>query len=139
MPEEMSRTVVYRVYFKGRPAQCGERMIIPFLDPDNYVVTIHAASSMLAGAAIAVLGVYVLIRERFSRIGVVFWNFSASVCTWLFAFGAAYASLHEPQEIFWTTFSQIGVIFIPVTALALALTIVSICRIFLNRTDGITG
>ncbi|OGW34986.1 MAG: hypothetical protein A2X58_10475 [Nitrospirae bacterium GWC2_56_14] len=99
-------------------------MIIPLLDSGNYVLTIHAASSMLVGAAIAVLGVYVLIRERGSHIGVVFLAFSASICTWLVAIGAAYASLHEPQAMIWTKFSIIGAIFIPATILALALTVV---------------
>ncbi len=79
---------------------------------------------MLVGTAIAVLGLYVLIRERGSRIGVVFWGFSASICTWLVAIGAAYASLREPQAMIWIKFSIIGAIFIPVTALALAFTIV---------------
>jgi diguanylate cyclase (GGDEF)-like protein/PAS domain S-box-containing protein len=78
---------------------------------------------MFVGAAIAVLGVYVLIRERGSPIGLVFLAFSATICTWLAAIGAAYASLNEPQAIFWTRFSQMGVLFIPVTALALAVTI----------------
>jgi diguanylate cyclase (GGDEF)-like protein/PAS domain S-box-containing protein len=105
-------------------------MIIPLLDPGNYVVTIHAAFSMLVGAAIGVLGIYVLIRERGSHIGVVFWAFSASICTWLMAFGMTYASLHEPQAFFWAKVSQIGVIFIPVTVLALALTIVRRAREF---------
>jgi diguanylate cyclase (GGDEF)-like protein/PAS domain S-box-containing protein len=120
----MNRPVVYLVYFKNWPAQYGERTIMHLLDPDNYLVTIHAASSMLVGAAIAVLGVYVLIGERGSRIGVVFWGFSASIGIWLAAFGATYASLHEPQAFFWIKFAQIGVVFIPVTILALAFMIV---------------
>ncbi|MGC1454369.1 MAG: diguanylate cyclase [Nitrospirota bacterium] len=99
-------------------------MIAQLLDPDNYVVTIHAAASMFVGVAIAVLGVYVLIRERGSHIGVVFFAFSVSICTWLAAFGATYASLHEPQAFFWMKFAQIGVVSIPVTILLLALTIV---------------
>jgi len=99
-------------------------MIMNLLDPDNYMVTIHAASSMLVGAAIAVLGVYVLLSERGSRIGVVFWACSASIGIWLAAFGATYASLHESQAIFWIKFAQIGVVFIPVTILVLAFTIV---------------
>ncbi len=119
----MSRPVAYLIYFKNWPAQYGVRMIMHLLDPDNYVVTIHAASSMLVGAAIAVLGVFVLIRERGSRIGVVFFAFSANICTWLVAFGAAYASLHEPQAIIWIRFAIIDIIFIPVALLLLALTI----------------
>jgi len=99
-------------------------MIAQLLNPDNYAFTIHASSSMLVGAAIAVLGAYVLIRERGSRIGMVFWLFTLCVSIWLVAFGAMYASLQETQAFFWMRFALMGVTFIPATALVLAFTLV---------------
>jgi diguanylate cyclase (GGDEF)-like protein/PAS domain S-box-containing protein len=99
-------------------------MIAQLLNPNDYAFTIHAASSMLVGAAIAVLGAYVLIRDRGSRIGMVFWLFTLCVSIWLVAFGAMYASLQETQALFWMRFALLGVSFIPVTALALALALV---------------
>jgi diguanylate cyclase (GGDEF)-like protein/PAS domain S-box-containing protein len=99
-------------------------MIAQLLNPDNYSFTIHAASSMLVGAAIAVLGAYVLIRERGSRIGMVFWLFTLCVSIWLVAFGALYASLQETQALLWIRFALMGVIFIPAIGLILAFTLV---------------
>jgi diguanylate cyclase (GGDEF)-like protein/PAS domain S-box-containing protein len=99
-------------------------MIVQLLNPDNYAFTIHAAASMLVGAAIAVLGAYVFIREHASRIGVIFWIFTLSISIWLSAFAAVYASLHEPQALFWMKVAQMGVTFIPVTMLALSFTVV---------------
>jgi diguanylate cyclase (GGDEF)-like protein/PAS domain S-box-containing protein len=101
-----------------------ERMIAQLLNPSNYSFTVHAASSMLVGAAIAVLGAYVLIRERGSRIGVVFWLFTLCVSIWLVAFGAMYTSLQETQALFWMRFATMGVIFIPAIGLLLAFTLV---------------
>lgn len=99
-------------------------MLSQVLNPDNYAFTIHAISSMLVGSAISVLGWYFLIRERGSRIAVVFWAFTLSISVWLMSFGAVYASLREPQAIFWMRIAQIGVTFIPAAMLALVLTIV---------------
>jgi diguanylate cyclase (GGDEF)-like protein/PAS domain S-box-containing protein len=99
-------------------------MIAQLLNPDNYSFTIHAAASMLVGASIAVLGAYVLIRERGSRIGVIFWVFTVCISIWLVLFGVVYASLYKPQAFFWMKIAQIDVTFIPVTILALAVTIV---------------
>jgi PAS domain S-box-containing protein len=99
-------------------------MLSQILNTDSYALTIHAASSMLVGTAIAVLGLYVLIRERGSRTGIIFWVFTLCISIWLVAFGAAYASLQEPQALFWIRFSQMGVVFIPVTIVMLASTVV---------------
>ncbi len=99
-------------------------MITQLLNPDNYSFTIHAASSMLVGAAIAVLGTYVFIRERGSRIGMVFWLFTLCVSIWLVAFGVMYASLQKTQALFWMRFAQMGVTFIPAIGLLLAFTLV---------------
>jgi hypothetical protein len=84
-------------------------MTAQLLNSDNYVFTIHAASSMLVGAATAILGAYVLIRERGSRIGMVFWLFTLCVSIWLIAFGAMYASLQETQALFWMRFATASV------------------------------
>jgi len=79
---------------------------------------------MLVGAAIAVLGAYVFIRERGSRIGMVFWLFTLCVSIWLVAFGVMYASLQKTQALFWMRFAQMGVTFIPAIGLLLAFTLV---------------
>ncbi len=99
-------------------------MIAQLLNTDNYAFTIHAIASMLVGAAVFVLGAYVLNKERGSLVGMVFWLFTLCASIWLVAFGLMYASLRETQALFWMKFAQLGVTFIPATALALTFTLV---------------
>ena len=99
-------------------------MIVQILDPANYSFTIHAASSILVGTAIVALAVYVLVKEHASRIGLIYCFFSLCISVWLIAFGMIYASLHQPQALFWMRFSQMGVTFLPTSALVLASAIV---------------
>ena len=98
----------------------GNITLMQLLNPDNYVLTVHAKLSLFVGAAIAVLGLYILIRERGSHGSVFFWFFTLCVSIWLPAFGAMYASLQEQQALLWQRIAQIGVTFIPAAILLLA-------------------
>jgi PAS domain S-box-containing protein len=105
-------------------------MLTQLLNPENYVFTIHAAASMLVGTAIAVLGIYVLMREHGSRIGVFFWLFTVCISIWLISFGMDYASLQPGPSLYWIRFSQMCVAFIPVAVLALTVAMVQRARQF---------
>lgn len=94
--------------------------IIQILNPDNYTITLHAASSMFVGMAVAALGVYVFIKEHGSPVGPIFWIFTLCISVWLTGFGAVSASLQQPQALWWTQFALMGVVFIPATILLLA-------------------
>lgn len=98
-------------------------MLTQILNPDNYTFTIHAAASMFVGTAIAVLGIYVLIREHGSRIGVIFWLLTGCAGLWLTGFGMAYASLQPGAALCWIRFAQMSVTFIPAAVLALTVAI----------------
>ncbi len=103
-------------------------MMTQILNPDNYAITMHAAFSMLVGTAVAVLGIYVLARERGSRIGVVFWLFTVCISVWLVSFGMDYASLQPGPSLCWIRLSQMGVTFIPAAVLALTAALIQRAR-----------
>ncbi len=99
-------------------------MIRQVLNPDNYILTPYAVPLLLVGAAIGVLGIFVLIRERASRIAVMYFFFTVPISIWLTAFGADYASIHASQAFWWSKVSHVGVIFIPTAAFTLTVTII---------------
>ncbi len=111
-------------------AGSGKSTLMQLFNPDNYVFTVHAEASLLVGAAIAVLGLYVLIRAQGSRSGAIFWFFTLCISLWLAAFGVVYASLFEPEALFWVRIAQIGVTFTPAAVLLLASTVVQRPRQF---------
>jgi len=63
--------------------------------------------------AILVLGVAVLIRERVSRLSVLFFLITLSMYLWLFAFSWMYSATDEGVALWWAKFAYLGVPFIP--------------------------
>jgi diguanylate cyclase (GGDEF)-like protein/PAS domain S-box-containing protein len=98
-------------------------MIMHLLDPDNYTFTIHAVFSIVSGSVVAVFGIFMLFRERGSRIGVLFLFFAASLGIWLVGLGMAYASLQPGPALCWIKVAETGVTFIPIGVLALSVSI----------------
>ena len=99
-------------------------MFLKVLNPDNYSLTLYALPVLLAGGAIAALGLYVLLRERGSRLGVTFWLFSFCISFWLLAAGSNFASTDESVSAWWIRTLQYAVVWIPTAAVSLALVIV---------------
>ena len=83
---------------------------------------------MLVGAAIAALGVYVLIKEHGSRIGLVFWVFTVFISIWLLGFGLVAASPDQNQALWWMRLAIVDVVFMPFVILLLALSVVASLR-----------
>jgi len=98
-------------------------MLIQLVTPDNYTFTIHAVASLIVGMASIILGLYVLIRERGSLIGMLFWLFTVCAGLWLEGFGMTYASLQPGPASYWIKLAEIGVNFIPAGVLALTVAI----------------
>lgn len=88
-------------------------MILQLFNPHNYAFTLRASSVIFVGAGIVCLGVFVLVRERWSGIGIRFWLFTMTTGLWLLSFGMAYASLQEIIALRWFYMGEIGVLFIP--------------------------
>jgi PAS domain S-box-containing protein len=95
--------------------------MLDVLGPHNYSLTIYALPMLAVGAAIALLGLFVLIREHRSRVGILFLTLCSSIALYLFATGVNYASLDDKVSLFWIKISQLGAVFIPSTILVLTL------------------
>jgi len=108
----------------------GACMLMQMVNPDNYVFTVHAVLSLLVGSAIALLGIYVFIRECGSHVGVVFLLFTLCLSIWLAGFGMVYASILPAPALCWIRLNQMSVTFIPAAVLALAAALVQRVRQF---------
>ena len=81
-------------------------------DPTNYSFSIFAVPTLITTAAILLLGLSVLIRERISPVSFSFFALTWFVSVWLFAFSCAYLATSEPVAIWWSKFAYLGVPFI---------------------------
>jgi PAS domain S-box-containing protein len=104
----------------------GGNAVLPMLifNPEQYEFTLHALAVLVVGAGIFCLGSFVLVRERWSRMGVRFWLFTTTLSVWLVLFGMAYASTDESTAFRWFQMGEMGVVFIPTALFFLAVSIV---------------
>ncbi len=93
--------------------------MLDIMNPDNYIFNGYALPMFIAAAAIALLGLFILFRERGSSVGFSFLFMCLSVGLYLFATGANYASRDEGLSLLWIRISQLGSVFIPTTILLL--------------------
>ena len=87
-------------------------MIAQLLDPSNYAFSIYAVPTFLTTAAILLLGMMVLVRERKSPVSLSFFLLTGMVSIWLFGFSCAYSSTNEQVALAWTRLAYFGVPFI---------------------------
>jgi PAS domain S-box-containing protein len=99
-------------------------MIRQLLNPDNYRLTFYSLPPLVTGGAIVALGIFVLLRERGSRLGITFWLFTLCIGFWLLVTGINYASVSESLSSWLVRVIQIAVVCIPTAAVTLAVTIV---------------
>ncbi len=64
-------------------------MMPPLLDLANYAWNPHGIPPLLVGAAIGLLGLMTVVRERGSWVSVAFLVMCLSVSMWMFGFGAS--------------------------------------------------
>ena len=94
-------------------------MILQVLNPANYSLNGFAMPMLVVGVAIAALGLFVLLRERGSLIGMLFLLMCLSVSLYLTATAVSFASLDDNLSLLWIRISQLGSVFIPTTVLLL--------------------
>ena len=87
-------------------------MIARMFEPSNYAFSIYAVPTFLTTAAILLLGLVVLVRERKSPVSLSFFLLTSMVSIWLFGFSWAYLSTNEETALLWTRFAYLGVPFI---------------------------
>jgi multisubunit Na+/H+ antiporter MnhC subunit len=92
-------------------------MALQIMNPDSYFFNGYALPMFFVAAALALLGLFILFREQWSRIGFSFLFMCLSVGLYLFATGANYASRSADLSLLWIRISQLGSVFIPTTIL----------------------
>ncbi len=97
-------------------------MLSLVLNQDSYQISLFAFPVLLVGTALAVLGFYVAVHERRSRIGMFYFLFSMTVSLYLIGMGINYSARDAQVAMFWIKIAHIGLLFIPSTALFLTVT-----------------
>ncbi len=87
-------------------------MLSHILDPTNYSFSIYSIPTLAAMAAVLLLGLFVLVRERISTVSVAFTLVTLVVGIWLFCFSVVYSSGDEQTALWWGKAAYLGVPFI---------------------------
>jgi len=85
------------------------------LQSDMYLNIPTAIPVLISALAIFVLGIFVLIREKASRISFSFLAVTLSMGFWLFCFFGMYISSAKEVAMFWAKIAYLGVLSIPST------------------------
>lgn len=88
-------------------------MITQVFDLSNYTFSVYAIPTFLTTAAIFLLGIVVLTRERGGRVGWLFFVFTLSISVWLLSFSWMYCASGEHVALWWAKTAYLGVAFIP--------------------------
>ncbi len=94
-------------------------MLSLVLNQTSYQISPFALPVLFVGAALVVLGFYVAVHERRSRIGIIFFLFDITVSLYLIGMGINYSARDANVAMFWIKIAHIGLLFIPSTALYL--------------------
>ncbi|MBV8201723.1 MAG: EAL domain-containing protein [Acidobacteria bacterium] len=93
------------------------------LQLDAYSVTWYGLAPLATAAAMLLLGVFVVARERGSRESVLFGVLAVTVIVWLGCFGAMYLANAERVARFWARTAYLGITFIAPAVLSFAVAV----------------
>ncbi len=79
----------------------------------SYVLSLHALAPVAVGTLIAGMGVFVLIRERFSAVSMAFCGMAACGAVWLLSYGGIYCAVDPALSLTWARIENAAVVFIP--------------------------
>lgn len=82
-------------------------------DLSNYTFSLYAVPTSLAGAAVLVLGVFALVRERGAMVSVTFFLLNMLAAVWLSSYSLVYSATTEAVALWWVKAAHLGVILIP--------------------------
>jgi two-component system sensor histidine kinase/response regulator len=87
----------------------------PVFDPSLYVIAGHALPALGVSVAVCVLGLVVLLRERFTNVGFVFMAYAGCLGTWFFSVGML-GSVQDPELLrFYNALAISGATFVAPT------------------------
>jgi diguanylate cyclase (GGDEF)-like protein/PAS domain S-box-containing protein len=88
-------------------------MLAAIFDSASYSWNGFAAPLLVTAAAMFLLGVLVMVRERGSREAWQFAFLAATICIWLFCFSFMYLAKDERVALTWGKSAYLGITFIP--------------------------
>ncbi len=87
-------------------------MVAQVLDPQGYTFTFYSLPTLLTMAAVFLLGLFVLVRERLGLVSISFFIVTLAVSIWLFCFSWMYAANNSETASWWSKAAYLGVPFI---------------------------
>ncbi|MEA2576146.1 MAG: hypothetical protein QOH93_3444 [Chloroflexia bacterium] len=103
-------------------------MFTQVLDPQGYTFTFYSLPTLLTMAAVFLLGLFVLARERISLVSVSFLIVTLAVSIWLFCFSLMYAANNPTVANWWSRAAYLGVPFIAPAAYQFTTVVLGIYR-----------
>lgn len=98
-------------------------MALHVLDPANYTVNLFSAPPAIIAAAVLLLGILVLFRERASLLSISFLTITLVVGIWLFSLSWVYAAQEPAVALWWSRAAYLGVPFIGTAAYQFAVAV----------------
>lgn len=87
--------------------------LLQILNADNYAFNIHALPTFITSLAILLLGLFVLVRERGSRVSVLFFLTTLTIMVWQLAFSLMYCAVNGQVAFLWAKIAYLSVPLIP--------------------------
>ena len=78
----------------------------------DYQLSVYSIPTLITTAAILLLGMLVLVRERVSMVSLSFALVTLAVSIWLFGFSLMYSSPDAQSALWWNKVAYMGVPFI---------------------------
>ncbi len=83
------------------------------LSPDNYAFNPHAVPALLTAVSTLLVGFFVVIRERGSRVSILYFLYALTTFLWLFSYAMARFSPIDSVVLWWARSLHAGVVLLP--------------------------
>ncbi|MFL6624337.1 MAG: EAL domain-containing protein [Sulfurifustis sp.] len=103
-------------------------LLLLLLDPASYVFNPYALPMLVSGFVAFLLGIAVALRERGSRVGIIYLLQTSAIGIWFLGFSFAYRAAGADVADGWYRFAHIGISLIPATTLTFTLSVVGSTR-----------
>ncbi|HEY8554619.1 MAG TPA: EAL domain-containing protein [Burkholderiales bacterium] len=85
--------------------------------PASYALNLHALPVLACAPLIVALGIFMLVRERASSVGVTYFLLMLAIGAWFVGIGVGYLALDAETARPWHRLAHVGLSFIPALAL----------------------
>jgi PAS domain S-box-containing protein len=88
-------------------------MITGLFSSSNFSFNIHAVPPLVTAFFVLLLGLLVVVREKGTRVSLLYLSYTLAVCAWLFPVSLALFMKSEESAYAWMKFANAGVTMIP--------------------------